>query len=492
MPLDPAAVAVRRRTVVVAALRRLADALADELVAPAPEPAPEPAVLTAVMLAPEEVRATSAVLRMMVAGPVPAGASMQIQWAPDPNRGPWLNRVVPAQAGEFRVPFTGLPAGATIYARGFVHTDTTTPPTIHARAPQQEFRTPQALIVPVAPTAPLAERAERDAWVEGMIRETQLEPDFQTAFSGHTVPANFGGHVHTSYASLQEFARRYDTDAAFRHLGGPGGNSAHMTGRDVESGPGMARFISSVAGIVPWFWAFALQGDNAPNTCIEISAGYAGAMRPSNDWGYFFEGSRFGWANWVNNWPRPMGQGVLDPRARSGARADGVTTFLRPHGNTGQEVWPRDTEPSRGVLEFAGGYNRDLMVGAKCFIWGLRAQLALLDPNGPDDRDRARIGVTVGADFISSLGGPHYDRHGFPYNIADGGHDRWRRLTSTQPVWITGLTLGAGAGGHRAIPGTPPPIANWSPQVPWTRIDAGQSITADFLRANPPPLPRFR
>lgn len=335
--------------------------------------------------------------------------------------------------------------------------------------------------------------AERDAWVESMIYDAQNAPDFQTIASGHEVPAKFGGHLHTSFASMQQFGAQWTTTPPFPE-DPPGGSG--LKDYSASSGPGMAEFLNNVACIVPWFWVWPLAGDAASNTCVEVRDGYAGMLTSSDQWVFTFRGARFGASlSNVQVWALPRPSGVASSQIAMGLRGDGLTSWFKPHGNTGIETWPIDTSPSRGVISFLGGSNRAAMVGAKTFIWGCRARLALINPLGTDDIGSARIGLSAGADFFAPNGRKHYDQYGFPYGAADGGHDRWKRLLSREWTWVTGWSLGVGVDGHWMHPGTPPPIGGpepWQPDVPWTGIADGRSISPAMLRANPPPLPFYQ
>jgi hypothetical protein len=325
----------------------------------------------------------------------------------------------------------------------------------------------------------------------------QKAPDFSTLEGGSNVPNWQGGHLVSSFKSIQDFNAQWSTNppAVGNAPGGMG-----LADYSVSSWNGTTnRFVQSVASVTPWYWIWCLPGHAASNTCVEVRNGFAAGKRIGGGWEFFFSGSRFGDVG--QRWDGTAAvQYNADSRSRSGQRADGITTWHAPRGNQGYEIWPRDTVPSRGVLEFYGGFNRSLLASSECFWWGNQCRLALIDPNGPDDRAQARFGAACGADYFSTLGGRHYDRYGWPYNAMDGGHDAWTRVDWTDWRMISAITLGRDGGWpdtgskadqHWSDPGTPPPLANWSPPTPYNNQGDGRSLTATQIRANPLPTPPY-
>ena len=339
--------------------------------------------------------------------------------------------------------------------------------------------------------------ASQSVWVDGMLYDAQAAPDFQTVGdSGALVASRYGGHLITSFQSIQDFNAQWNPNPPFPV--GPGGAQLmdlNVVSYTPESGN---RFVNNVAGITPWFWVYALEGNTATNAIIRTRNMYAGALRSNGTWGYFFSGARTGDTSQAQFWNGTTALqfgGMPDGRMRAAYDPDGISTQYRPVGPYGIEVWPVDTSPSRGVLDFYGGFNRDLMVNGVCFFFGVQVQFALQDPNGPNDIAQARFGAACGCDFTTPLGGKHYDRYGWPYNVSDGGHDRWKRLAnSTEWQWVTSITIGSDDSGnpehHWWDPGTPPPIANWSPATPYNNPGT-YSRTASQIRSNPPPLPSY-
>jgi hypothetical protein len=336
------------------------------------------------------------------------------------------------------------------------------------------------------------------AWVESMLFDAQNAPDFAQVQGGLNVPAYWGGHLVTSFKSIEDFNAQWTQNPPFPD-NPPGG--AQLKDLNVESfSPSTGnRFTNSVAGITPWFWLYTLDGHASSNTVVRARNMYAAGMRANGQWEYFFAGARTGTdgGGGVQWWlgPQPLSARGNDPTLLAQYDTDGVSTIYRVRNGYGIEVWPYDTVPSRGILSFYGGFNRTLMVESVCFIWGLQVQLALLDPSGANDIAQSRYGAACGADFTSTLGGKHYDKFGFPYNVMDGGHDRWKRLANTTEwQWLTCVSLGSTNSGnpthHWHDPGTPPPLANWSPPTPYNN-PPGSSVTSTQIRATPPPLPAY-
>jgi len=348
----------------------------------------------------------------------------------------------------------------------------------------------------VADLAALTTTTTSAALTELALFYAQKAPDFATLEGGKNVPSWQGGHLVTSFKSIQDFNAQWSLTppAAGNAPGGMG-----LSDPNVVSWNGTTnRFVQSVASITPWYWVWCLPGHASTNTCIEVRNAFAAGKRTGGGWEFFFSGARVGDVGQLWDGPAAVGY-AADARSRSGYRADGITTWHSPRGNQGFEVWPVDTAPSRGVIDFYGAFNRDLLANSECFWWGNQCRLALIDPNGVDDRSASRFGAACGADFFSTLGGRHYDRIGWPYNAQDGGHDAWSRVDWSDWRMISALTIGregspdtgVSADYHWSDPGTPPPLANWSPPTPYNNPTAGRALTATQIRANPLPVPAY-
>ncbi len=328
--------------------------------------------------------------------------------------------------------------------------------------------------------------AEHKKWVEDMIFDAQNAPDFSKLADGSTLPAYYGGHLITSFSSIVDFMSKWSKTPPYPE-NPPGGAGLKDNSAPYPSDPqDGSRFTANVASVIPWFWSWAAQGHASTNAGIEARNMFAAAKRRSTgQWEYFFSGARPGKSG--SFWRGTSHIGSTNPGVLTRYQPDGISTFFQPKGAYGIEVWPTDTEPSRGIRSFYGAFNRNLMADAECFIWGVQVRIVLADPKGPNDLAKARFGMTTGADFGTPLGGKHYDRYGFPYNVADGGHDRWKVITSTNWTWVTSITIAD----HWMDPGTPPPLGKWSPPTPFNNAPKN-AITAAQVRANPPPLPPHR
>jgi GDSL-like Lipase/Acylhydrolase family/Putative Ig domain len=340
----------------------------------------------------------------------------------------------------------------------------------------------------VADLAALTTGNDRSALVETLIYDAQNAPDYTTTQGGWgPIPSAYGGHLVTSFKSMQDYCAQWTTNVAVRE--GPGG--AGLVSPD-SSSVGHPSFINGAQAIVPWLWMFAGPGNDSTNTVIESRNMFAQAWNGSTgSWEWLFQGARTGndADNDVNRW-NPPGQSS-HALATSGSRGDGVTSWYRPYWNTGLEVWPRDTTPSRGISTFYGGFNRSAVANGVCFCWGVQVRLALLDSAGANDISRAVLFAKCGADYSAAQYPYHYDFYGWPWNVCDGGSDRWKRITSTEWVWIGGISIGSGTGGHWSDPGRPPPLyANWPSTTQFNDIPT-YSKTATEVRANPPLLPAY-
>jgi hypothetical protein len=335
---------------------------------------------------------------------------------------------------------------------------------------------------------------ERALWM------AQKAPDFDRLEGGGAVANYWGGHFVCNWKGVADYNAGW-TSAIPRDPAGnmlyppPGGTGLMDFSRESGAGP-TNRFVQSAAGITPWYWIYPMAGHAASNTCVEVRNGFAAGLRIGGGWEFFFSGSRFGdtgtWWNGTGYAP-----GNTDGRSRWGQRSDGLTTWHAPRGNVGMEVWPRDTVPSRGILEFNGGFNRDLLVNSRAWFWGAQCRLALIDPGGVDDRSSARFGVKCGGDIASTLGGMHYDRFGWPYNMQDIGSDSWTRVTWADWQMVSSLPLGReGSPSNGPHPefhwndqGAPGPMFGWSPPTPFNDPSADRSLTASQFRTIGLPVP---
>lgn len=78
-------------------------------------------------------------LSAIVGGTIPLNAFTVIQWAPDPNVGPWTGSPGDTTViGVYSHTFTGIPSSSTIYWRTFILTP---PAEVQAVTPNSSFTT---------------------------------------------------------------------------------------------------------------------------------------------------------------------------------------------------------------------------------------------------------------------------------------------------------------------------------------------------------------
>lgn len=334
--------------------------------------------------------------------------------------------------------------------------------------------------------------------IDTLLYDAQHAPDYSTRKGGASLPAPLGGHWVTSFKSMQDFLGQWSENPPNAGVGGNWSTGSRYFDTSVKGNP---TFINAVQSIVPWLWMFAGPDHASVNTVIEARNMFAQAWRGSTgQWEFFFQGARPGGDN------SQSGIYDLDTNAQVIGFRDGTTSWYRPDGNTNIEAWPYDTVPSRGIEGFLGGRNRSLMADALCFCWGVQVRLALLDPSGVNDIAKSVLLAICGADYATGLTYKNaldeqncrYDYVGWPLTVMDGGHDRYKRITSTDWVWVGGISLGRtletwrgyDADSHFEDPGTMPPLANGSPA--WAYNNLGTySKTATQIRANPPKLPSY-
>jgi hypothetical protein len=323
--------------------------------------------------------------------------------------------------------------------------------------------------------------ADRNTMVEKLLYDALNGPEVTTRANGQGIPSVGGGHYITSFRSIQDYNANWRTTVSERR--GVNGSTAGLAPN--TSHVGHPYFVNAVNACVPWLWVFAGPGHASNNTVVESRNLFAQALRGSNNqWEFFFEGARTG-ATDSNSSVYDLGH----PQALRGFRPDGLTSFYRTGGGTNIEAWANDTVPSRGISQFSGGTNRALMADAKCFVVGVQVRLALLDPSGTNDMQSSRFVVACGWDAFA--GAPYrYDYWGWPYEMMDGGHDRWQILRATDWSWIGSVTMDRGSG-HFEDPAVPPPHEQGYPYAHPYNDYPTYSKSAAEIRANPFRLPQY-
>lgn len=328
----------------------------------------------------------------------------------------------------------------------------------------------------VADLAALSSDTDLTTWTNQIVNDVKLQPDFWTGTgiinaAGGFVPNMYGGIQGASFAGMAAACALWSNNPP-----NPGQASGGPVTASPSLGPGHPYFINNVASVVPWAWVHAAQGHASTNTGVEQRNMFTAIRRSNGQWVYLFSGAR--------TWGAVYGSNGLQR-----LQNDGITTFVKCAGSTSVETWPRDTTPSRGIVEFYGGpFNRDVIADATCVFVGCQMRLALDNPSGVNDMAQSRLIAKVGYDWFVPNAPARYDWLGFPYQAFDGGSGRYRQIVGTDWQWVT--TNSADCNWNDNI-GIPPPWGFWSGN--WVYTDSpSYAITEAQLRANPPPLPPYR
>ena len=307
------------------------------------------------------------------------------------------------------------------------------------------------------------------SWIEQIMDDARLAPDFAKLAGGYDVPNVLGGTGISSYDGMAA------ANAAWSATPPNPGKSASSLNFAPPPTPGNPFFVNNVAALPAWFWLFAAQGHTATNTGVEVRNRFLMVKRKSTGaWVTVYQGARGGS---IQPW---NGGGLVRNQA------DGLSSFYKVGGNGGIEAWVGDTNPSRGIRDFYGAFNRELIADASCYFVGAQARLALDDPNGANDIASANIGVQLGYDgYIENFDGLHHDYLGFPRGMMEGGSNRWKLLKSTS--WTPVLACSADI--QRITMGIRPPWGFWTGAWPYASSSGGYALTEAQLRANPPPIP---
>lgn len=226
--------------------------------------------------------------------------------------------------------------------------------------------------------------------------------------------------------------------------------------------------------LVPWGWFWEMDGNQYPDVLIVMGdmAGYV--LNSANQWAQVFSGQRgYGYVNGggfnAQNDRGPLINGIAQP-----ARGTNLTLLkvsrLRP-----LELWPES---------FWTFQNRGLIAGMRG--WHIRMVAWLEGPYKDLARIQAKQGVDV-YEYQSSHPGNKRPPDDFPFRATDGGHGRYKQLTST-PQLITATTVGP----TTETAGSRPPWTTQygnGPAWPWGIVGADKLLSSSQLRANLPPMP---
>lgn len=227
----------------------------------------------------------------------------------------------------------------------------------------------------------------------------------------------------------------------------------------------------TVDSMTSWNWLWEASGNAST-----VARAWIGEME-----GFILlDGPTGPWVNVYRNM-QPLGYVNSGVFAQWNNRADQIqepgTSYAscRPTATTPLELW---------TIPFFPFVDAALM--QRMYGWHSRVRGFVFGP----DAASARYMVAAGFDpYKANSGLPDSERPplGFPSKAQDGGHGRYRLLT-TQPQWITVTSVGP----TNVTPGGRPPWtagygvgANW----PWGVTGTNKLLTEAQLRANLPPRP---
>lgn len=252
-----------------------------------------------------------------------------------------------------------------------------------------------------------------------------------------------------------------------------------MTSPRDQHGNVVADFASRVDNVVPWIWVFGGANDQSRNTVVELrnlEAYYltddgwhaVTGINAARDQRVYpcaerFDGSNYVAADTAGNYACDAPGGYTSFRSES----DGVSVVqMRPvHRAVAYEVWAPNAGGGSGYI------GNGAMLASKAILVTAQMRLALRDPNGTDDRGQAEYAVQMG-----------YDTYiGSPWTQMDGVDSRVRYITEDWQAFNV-MTIETPA----CDEGLSPRYGGQWNSTPYQRPP--YVITADDLRATPPPL----
>jgi hypothetical protein len=350
----------------------------------------------------------------------------------------------------------------------------------------------------------------RTAFLEEIISETKKASDWLRGGPNgeFTISNPYGGCRFLDWKGMSEacYEWSYNPPGA---VTSPGSSYGDQYGFDGQEQRGHPRFIQSVSQSMPWWHAWLGPGHTATNTGIEVRNMFFATVNADGSWTFMFSGARASgwfWTGYPSDGPRITHFGNVPAGCTFRQQPDGITTFWRATGAHSPEAWAHDRDPSLGPHLSISPYkaeNRAAVVDSVGWLVGCQVRLALDDPNGPNDTDRACYLSQIGYDMQAVQGGnlmhtakvttssgvftlrPRYDWISFPYNAIDLNASRYREIRSTDWTFVGGFS-----GSWQGInPGLGGPWGVGFPFNKWIQSDYG--ISEAQLRANPPPLPPY-
>jgi hypothetical protein len=201
-----------------------------------------------------------------------------------------------------------------------------------------------------------------------------------------------------------------------------------------------------IESLVSWSWVYAAQGHTATNAALEMRRAFGSVLMPSLAWEFMYKGGRLLGKQWTaGSITLVNGQeirGDHDPYFAGYLETlnSGNTSYARPSGNFGYEMWPAPSATDPGVVQFRGGYDKTKMQSALAYAAGFQVRVIPRDPALPlDPPNTIKFIAAQGADFYGDRAfASHTDNGG----ICDGPNSRWVKIPSTgEWVWIMFVTF---------------------------------------------------
>jgi hypothetical protein len=412
---------------------------------------------------PASVTTSSFTLSATIAGSIPPGAVMIMQWIDNRASGVWRESPqVTAVPGVYTVAFTGAPADTLITWRVFVFT---APDTIHAQSQEGTFRTVAAVssgwLDALRDSMSVRNVTERwtynppeaggEYWIGRIIRGDNRAVPFPDSYVGYTSHAGIEASLVGRSTGLGSEVSSY--------TGWPG----TVAPRPIES-PNILHFSRGVDACAVWSWFSTKTGHASTQTKIHVSDMFFGILRESTrTWETLFTGMRVA-----------GGSG-------NDLTTDPNTTILTLGNNTEIEAWCATTASNPGNFRnFFGRVDRALFADSRTWVMGVKVRLV-----GPDMANARYVGL-VGCDHHRS---DYYgDRSrswpsGYPAYVADSGGAEWNNIrTDGADQWL----LGIGCFELVNFQGNRPPWGSWGGTWPYSSPPLYGPSWAE-IQGNPPP-----
>lgn len=328
------------------------------------------------------------------------------------------------------------------------------------------------------------------AWTDLIESDMGLANDYNTLAGGSPVPGSTGGTGYiTSSDQWKALNAQWQNPPPYAPRAFPDNfYYQRYDGNGNEVRGGIHSYSSNAGAIAMWAWVFAGPGHPAnSNTALEVRNLSTAVLRKStNQWQELYTGGRcFGiwWEGqtWLGDQPGSAGNQSLLRFPDS--------TYCKPEGNYGYEMWARPSASYPNVVEFDGASNPTAVQDALCYFGACQIRLIVDNPSLPDDRNSAVFIARLGFDLHTTQNsrGRHYDWLGYPLDMMSGTNSRWKRIYNTNDwTWITFCTVNQLM--YEPVKTQPPWGAYGAYEDPYAATGVGSISRAQFL-ANPPPIP---